>query len=66
MDWLLLYPLLPQLILFVRKLRHLLLRELLTEIEASNDLMVPLVVDLSTGTIAFSSLIRAILGSSLS
>ena len=64
MDWLLLYPLLLRLNLFARKLRHSLLREL--PAVAPNDLLVPLAMDLSAGTIALSSLIRAILGLLLS
>ena len=64
MDWLLLYPLLPRLNLFARKLRRSLLREL--PAEAPNDLLVPLAIDLSVGTTAIFSLIRAMLASPLS
>ena len=64
MDWLPLYPLLPRLNLFARKLRRSLLREL--PAEAPNDLLVPLAMDLSAGTTTLSSLIGAILGSPLS
>ena len=64
MDWLPLYPLLPRLNLFARKLRRSLLREL--PVEALNDLLVPLAKDLSAGATALSFLIGAILGSPLS
>ena len=64
MDWLLLYPLLPRLNLFARKLHRSLLREL--PAEAPNDLLVLLAKDLSAGTTALSSLIKAIIGSPLS
>ena len=64
MDWLLLYPLLPRLNLFARRLCRSLLREL--PAEAPNDLLVPLAMDLLARITALSSLIGAILGSLLS
>ena len=64
MDCLLLYPLLLLLNLFIQKLRRSLLRQL--PVEALNDLLVPLAMDLSVGTATLSSLIGAILGSPLS